>query len=256
MKIRSSFVANSSSSSFVIGKKDETDVTIESVYQKIKSYYKELLDKRDAIIQYITDNPNLNIIYKEESTYCHFAFTEGKMWDDKNKEKIKTIKKDFGLDIWYHDCFAKEYYWLNCKTYKEYENYWISRMEDDKKAYAPFTIRSFAEYSPIKWLHFHANDEYYQDDSIGLESDILGWYYPYAENIMKYNCDTCPDSEWCNREECNDDRNIIEGIEFPEDKACLYLLGRICIESECGYIPEYVVEKLRLDAEFACNHMG
>ena len=40
------------------------------------------------------------------------------------------------------------------------------------------------------------------------------------------------------------------------DKACLFLLGRICIHSECGYIPEYVVEKLSEVSEYACNHMG
>jgi hypothetical protein len=73
---------------------------------------------------------------------------------------------------------------------------------------------------------------------------------------MKYNCDTCPSSEWCDREECSDNRSVINEIEFPEDKACLYLLGRICIHSECGYIPDYVVEKLMGDAEYSCNHMG
>lgn len=256
MKIRSDFVTNSSSSSFIIGKKDEEDVTIESAYQKIKSYYKEYADKVNSVVLYVDENPSLNLSYSKKDGYLSFKFNKGEMWDNENQPTRDAIKREFGIDIW--DDFKLSYPWLKCNTYKEYEKYWTKEMaeKNDYRIHAPFTIRSFTEYNPVKWLHFYNNDEYYSDDSIGLESDILHWYYPYAEDIMKYNCDTCPDSEWCDREECNDDRNIIEGIEFPWDKACLYLLGRICIESECGYIPEYVVEKLKADAEFACNHMG
>lgn len=231
-------------------------MTIESVYQKIKLYYKEYIDKLNSVISYVNDNPKLKLHYVKKDGYEVFEFAKGSMWDDKNNTIRKTIERDFGIDIW--DCFKINQPWIECNTYKDYEKYWIDKMkkENHHSVHAPFTIRSFTEYSPVNWLHFYANDEYYTDDSIGTDSDVLGWYYPYLEEIMKYNCDTCPNFEWCDKEECFDTRSIINEIEFPEDKACLYLLGRICIHSECGYIPDYVVEKLKKDAEYACNHMG
>ena len=257
MKVRLGFVTNSSSSSFIIGKKDEEHVTIESVYQKIKSYYLEYLEKIRAVISYIEKHPETNLVYKIEGEYLTFKSTKGSIWDNPHR---KTIKKDFGIDVWNY--FKLNNTWTLCETYKDYEDYWIYKMENDNtdRIYAPFTIRSFVSDDMVKWLHHGKLSADFRDEDeccgIDIKSWILGWYYPYLEDIMKYNCDTCPNSEWCDKEECNDTRTMIKGVEFPEDKACLYLLGRVCIESECGYIPDYVVEKIKKDAEYACNHMG
>ena len=43
---------------------------------------------------------------------------------------------------------------------------------------------------------------------------------------------------------------------IPKEKACLYILGRICIYSECGFIPYDIQEELYKISEFACRHMG
>ena len=53
-------------------------------------------------------------------------------------------------------------------------------------------------------------------------------------------------------DECKENHKLI----FPKDKACLYLLGRVCVCSECGYIPDCVVEKLGDISEYWCKHMG
>lgn len=260
MKFRSSFVTNSSSSSFIIGKKDEENVTIESVYQKIKSYYLEYLEKVRAVISYIDEHPETNLTYKRKETYLTFESTKGSMWDNPYR---KVIERSFGIDVW--DYFKLDNTWTLCETYKDYENYWINKMENDNtdRVYAPFTIRSFVNNDKVKWLHHgKISDDFYDEDEysgIGIKSDVLGWYYPYLEEAMKNDCSSCPNLEWCGvetKEECNEARTFIKELEFPEDKACLYILGRVCIHSECGYIPDYVVEKLKDDSEYSCNHMG
>lgn len=259
MKFRHDFVTNSSSSSFIIGKKDDESATIESVYQLIRNLYKTQLENRNRLIEWIKEYPDLNLEYKEDDEgWCYFRFKKGHSWDPENKETAKMIKKEFNISSF--DSFRKDQEWLNCESYEEYEKYWMEKMEKAKSwtVHAPFTIADFLEEKEINWLHYSST---YDDDKVhkvDIHSDVLGWYYPYIEEAFMYpeNCDECHYNNYCDKEECLEQQQNIKYKDIPADKACLYLLGRVCIHSECGYIPDTIVDELTEISEYSCNHMG
>ena len=205
LKIRNGFVTNSSSSSFIIGKANDNTVTIDSAYQEIKEFYKQYYKSCSEMYSYVEEYyPDVfEVVTEKRGKYLHSK----KSWDC-TKIADTQLRLMFGLD--HYEELPGVIDWINCETYKDYVNFWISKMEIG--VHAPFYIRDFS-----------CNDP----------------YVPLDFSTQMIEC-----SESFKR----------KGI--PEDKVCLYVLGKICVCSECGYLPDYVVERLEEISEYSCNHMG
>ena len=252
MKIRNGFVTNSSSSSFIIGKANDNTVTIDSVYQEIKEFYKQYYKSCSEMYSYVEEYyPDVfEVITEKRGKYLHSK----KSWDC-TKIADTQLRLMFGLD--HYEELPEIIDWTNCKTYKDYVNFWIPRMEIG--VHAPFYIRDFSCNDPYVPLDFSTQMiECSGDNGNGIESDILDWYFPNFEGVV-YGCNRCPAQYYCEKdrsEECDSMAELFKGKDIPEDKVCLYVLGKICVCSECGYLPDYVVERLEEISEYSCNHMG
>jgi hypothetical protein len=252
MKIRSDFVTNSSSSSFIIGYMDETSITIESVYESIRQYYMEFKTKVLDMIAYIRDNMNKELKICQYPDGAYFIKCD-LTWDD-DDELEETFGDGINHWMYWHDDSWVEW----CETYDDYKKYWTAKIEnsDDKaNIHAPFTLIDYVSQERVPLLHLGKFGLKQKSECGDATSSTLEWYFNYAEdafNDKPYD----PKEMHCNRGEYNRLKKQIKAENIPTDKACLYLLGRILIKSESGNIPEYVVTKLEHDSEYACNHMG
>ena len=252
LKIRNGFVTNSSSSSFIIGKANDNTVTIDSAYQEIKEFYKQYYKSCSEMYSYVEEYyPDVfEVVTEKRGKYLHSK----KSWDC-TKIADTQLRLMFGLD--HYEELPGVIDWINCETYKDYVNFWISKMEIG--VHAPFYIRDFSCNDPYVPLDFSTQMiECSGDNGNGIESDILDWYFPNFEGAV-YGCDRCSAQYYCKKDRSKECEPMAESFKrkgIPEDKVFLYVLGKICVCSECGYLPDYVVERLEEISEYSCNHMG
>jgi hypothetical protein len=256
VKLRSDFVTNSSSSSFIIGNKDD-NTTVETVFDMLKSFCQEFIEKRQKLID---DCDKYDMIWNEKTKSFQGKDSDHKMWNH-----AREIEEKYGISIFdgYQDIS-----YINFKTYAEYQEYWLNKInnstEDDYET-APFSI-----------IDYSSSPRYRIDcGKWGIEnpdtngSDIFGWYVSCGDMLFVDDEDDIPEYMYWNGphckvcgvknhepyEECEIVKKMQNG-EITKDNAVLLVLGKVCLHSECGQLPDYVVSKLRSISNFACNHMG
>ena len=231
MKYRMDFVTNSSSSSFIINKKENLN-SIEEVFQFLKLLCYEFLQKRQELIDYCKQDNRF--IVKEENGKTSISFA------NKTSREEWKIAKDFIEEQFGMHWFDVPYYkldWLDCETYEEF----LKKTEGD--------------YYYINIIDMQ-NPQFKQEGDIDSVDELIEWYMPCFNHMKRMDCEGCRNREYCYVTEC--DEEIKEGMRKTDDKKEILstFFGRYCICSESGYIPDYVVRKLGGASTFWCNHMG
>lgn len=253
MKIRKDFVTNSSSASFVLGKADDVQMTIETTYQLIRQIYLDVLSIfRKAVEDNVDvlDGAGIKVVFGID--YCFkMVYRSGKGF--MGFDSLTTFDKVIGDELDGIEYAGNtDFNWLDCATYEDYLNYFEGKIQ-------PFEILDLSKDFGTYW-DVGDTIEYYDTD---VDPTYLGSLY------FDCDCEHClvecdahfAGDGWCDEnaakmmERCKTWRE--KQKNGTAENHILQQFGRILILSNAeDYMPLPVHKRLKAISNYGCWHMG
>lgn len=259
VKIRNSFVTNSSSASYVLGKAgDDSGYDRESVYQLMRGIF---LDFIREIAQRYEEN-------RAEFEKLGAGLEYGRYFYKFTGPKEARFKL---FDIMGWDFFSDTDIspWIEKERYEECEEYMYSHDREITRDYIAFRIIDLSE--PIDGFYIEDIEEVVDWYDLDVEPQYLGAMVPVTD-CTKCGIICCQGRAWFDNRDTYDENDEYDAELYREYMKCQHLrelfregrlentlvekIGKVIVFSWDDFLPGYVHDRLQKIARYGCCHMG